>query len=207
MEHRTVIRTEVRTVAPGASNHAARDVGSRLLSAARLAYGLGAILILAVTAMPPARAQTAQGNEAELQIVSSAQSFLITGIGNTYQANFGVLDGLGLHKPLGITVTQVRGGVIYWTRLTLLTKFSGTERAATVAVHARYKQRMRPGMILEGDSVENLTPVPLALPGKVIHPAARAGTMFSRVIGIFVSEDSDDLGPVSAQLVFTITGQ
>ena len=207
MEHRTVIRTEVGTVAPGASNHAARHVGRRLSSAARQACGLGAILFVAVTATPPAWAQTGQANETELQIVSSAQSFLITGIGNTYQANFGVLDGLGLHKPLGMTVTHVRGGVIYWTRLTLLTKFSGATRVATVAVHARYTQQMRPGMILEGDSVENLTPVPLTLPGKVIHPAARAGTMFSRVIGIFVSEDSDDLGPVSAQLVFTIAGR
>lgn len=201
------MRTEIGSVAPGASSRPARHVGGRLALAARLACGLGAILFLAGTVAPPARAQMGQTSDTELQLVPSAQSILITGVGNTYQANCGVLDGLGLHKPLGMTVTPVRGGVIYWTRLTLVTKSRGAARTATIAVHARYTQQMRPGMILEGDSVENLTPVPLTLPGKVIHPAARPGTMFSRVIGIFVSEDSDDLGPISAQLVFTITGR
>jgi hypothetical protein len=71
-------------------------------------------------------------------------------------------------------------------------------------VRAEGLRGLTPDMIVEGDSIENLKPVPPTYPGKVIAAAARPGSVLSRVIGIYAKHSWNYSGPVSVQLMFTV---
>jgi len=169
---------------------------------------LGALLaLLVVPALCRLPRAAAQATEVGLALVPSGQFAGLQGVNNSYLLNFGTIDGVGAHKPLGVTVTPVQDGAIYSVRIDMVPTGKGGAGLVTIMVRAEGLRGLRPDMIVEGDSIENLKPVPPTYPGKIIAAAARPGTMVSRVVGIYAKHSWDYSGPVSVQLVFTIVSQ
>jgi hypothetical protein len=149
----------------------------------------------------------AQNGDMSLQVNPSASAMVMANSDSRFFLNFGTLDGLGLHRPPGVKVTPVKEGVIYSVQVDLLPRSRGSSRMATIMVHLSSLQQTPPGTVLEGDSLSNLTPIPMSFPGKVVTTTARPGLTIPRLIAILVKNDSDRRGPGDAQLTFTIIGQ
>jgi len=126
-----------------------------------------------------------------LQLTLATAGGLTISAASDYSANFGVVNGIGINPPGGLSVVSAAGGVIYSTPYYLqpvFSNFSSTTGTVSVYVSSSFGH---PSVLVLKDAAASGGPYSdistTSSPQTTLTTSASSGTNLTRYLGLFVS--------------------